>query len=61
MEENFKYLEARERGGLKECGSEGEPALQKREANDQERKLKEGSGKKKHSVMEGTNVLKGIK
>lgn len=61
MEENFKYLEAGERGGLKEYGSEDKPTLQKREANYQERKLKKGRGKKKHFVKEGTNVLKEIK
>lgn len=62
MEEDFKYLGTRGRGGLKENGSEGGPAFQKRKANDQERKFESGSGKKKYPVKkEGTNVLKEIK
>lgn len=48
MEEDFKYLGTRGRGGLKENGSEGGPAFQKRKANDEERKFESGRGKKKY-------------
>lgn len=50
MGEEFKYLGTGEREGLQECGSEGEPTLQKREANDQGRTVKKGSGKKRNSL-----------
>lgn len=48
MEEDFKYLGTRGRGGLKENGNEGGPAFQKRKANEEERKFESGRGKKKY-------------
>lgn len=60
-DEGFKYLGTGERGDLKECDSEGDLTLQKREANDHERKLKKGSGEKNYPVKKGPNVLKELK
>lgn len=42
----LRYLVTRERGGPKAYGNEGEPTLQERECNDQERQPKQRKGRK---------------